>query len=447
MKLRSLIVAMCVLAGLMWALYWSNRHPKSADTAEASVPPAPKILSLKEDDISKIELKKNGASSIVLAKQNGSWQITQPQPLGADQSTVSSMLASLASLNAERLVEDKASSWNQYGLGDGAFEAEISEKDKTQNLMLGDATPTGSAVYARLEGDPRVFTVATYEKNNIEKDVNDLRDKRLITASSDKISKVELLAKKQDMEFGRNKDEWQIVKPTPLRADATQVEDLVRNLTDAKMELGSSDDAKKTAAAFASGTPVATAKVTDESGTQELQVRKNKDDYYAKSSIVDGIYKISSTVGQGLDKGLDDFRNKKLFDFGYSDPNKIEMHDGSKSYFLTHGGEDWWNGTSQKLDSASAQSLIDKIRDLSSSKFLDSGFTQPTTIELTVTSKDNKLVEKVLIAKNGDNFVAKRDNEPSLYQINSQTVSDLEKAAQDLKLAPAPAGTPAKARK
>jgi hypothetical protein len=447
MKLRSLIVAMCVLAGLMWALYWSNRHPKSADTAEASVPPAPKILSLKEDDISKIELKKNGASSIVLAKQNGSWQITQPQPLGADQSTVSSMLASLASLNAERLVEDKASSWNQYGLGDGAFEAEISEKDKTQNLMLGDATPTGSAVYARLEGDPRVFTVATYEKNNIEKDVNDLRDKRLITASSDKISKVELLAKKQDMEFGRNKDEWQIVKPTPLRADATQVEDLVRNLTDAKMELGSSDDAKKTAAAFASGTPVATAKVTDESGTQELQVRKNKDDYYAKSSIVDGIYKISSTVGQGLDKGLDDFRNKKLFDFGYSDPNKIEMHDGSKSYFLTHGGEDWWNGTSQKLDSASAQSLIDKIRDLSSSKFLDSGFTQPTTIELTVTSKDNKLVEKVLIAKNGDNFVAKRDNEPSLYQINSETVSDLEKAAQDLKLAPAPAGTPAKARK
>ena len=447
MKIRSLLITLFVLAGLTGALYWSDRHPKSAETAEASAPASPKILSLKEDDISKIELKKSGAAAVVLAKTNGNWRISEPQALGADQSTVSSLLTSLASLNSERLVEDKASDLKQYGLGEGGYEALITEKDnKTHNLVLGDATPTGSAVYARLDGDPRVFTVATYEKNNIEKDLSDLRDKRLITANSDKISKIELIAKKQDMEFGRNKDEWQILKPMPLRADGGQVEDLVRNLTDAKMELSSSDDAKKIAAAFAAGTPVATAKVTDESGTQELQVRKNKDDYYAKSSIVDGIYKVGSTVGQGLDKGLDDFRNKKLFEFGYSDPNKIEVHDGSNSYFLTRGGEDWWNGSSQKLDSASAQSLIDKIRDLSASKFLDSGFAQPT-IELTVTSKDNKLVEKVLIAKSGDNFVAKRENEPSLYQINSPAVSDLEKAAQDLKLAPAPSGKPAPSSK
>jgi Domain of unknown function (DUF4340) len=147
-----------------------------------------------------------------------------------------------------------------------------------------------------------------------------------------------------------------------------------------------------------------------------------------------------------LDKGLDDFRNKKLFDFGYMEPNKIEMHDGANSYFLTHGGEDWWNGSSQKMDSTSAQSLIDKIRDLSSTKFLESGFTQPT-LELTVISKDNKLTEKVLISKSGDNFIAKRDGEPSLYQISSQAVSDLEKAAQDLKPAAAPPPNPPKSSK
>ena len=447
MKLRGLIITLFVLAGLTGALYWSDRHPKSAETAEASAPASPKILSLKEDNISKIELMKSGAPAIVLAKTNGDWRISEPQALGADQSTVSSMLTSLASLNSERLVEEKASDLKQYGLGEGAYEALITEKEnKTHNLILGDATPTGNAVYARLDGDPRVFTIATYEKNNIEKDLSDLRDKRLITANSDKISKIELIAKKQDMEFGRNKDEWQIVKPQPLRADGTQVEDLLRNLTDAKMVLSATDDPKKMATGFASATPVATAKVTDESGTEELQVRKNKDDYYAESSVVDGVYKVASTVGQGMDKGLDDFRNKKLFDFGYSDPNKIEVHDGTKNYFLTRGGDDWWNGTSQKLDPGSAQSLIDKIRDLSASKFLESGFTQPT-IELTVTSKDNKLTEKVLIAKSGDNYVAKRENEPSLYQINSQAVSDLEKAAQDLKLAAAPQANPAKPAK
>ena len=47
-------------------------------------------------------------------------------------------------------------------------------------------------------------------------------------------------------------------------------------------------------------------------------------------------------LGTGLDKSLDDFRNKKLFDFGFTDVNKLEMHDGAKSYFLTKGGQDWW---------------------------------------------------------------------------------------------------------
>jgi hypothetical protein len=57
------------------------------------------------------------------------------------------------------------------------------------------------------------------------------------------------------------------------------VEEIVRKLRDAKMEVTSSDaDAKKAAAAFASGTPVATAKVTDAASTQELQIRKSKED-------------------------------------------------------------------------------------------------------------------------------------------------------------------------
>ena len=433
MKLRGLIVAMVVLLGLMGILIWSNKHPKSAESAEASAETPPKILSLKEDDISKIDLKKKDAAEIVLAKNNGKWQIDAPKPLAADQTTVSTMLSTLSSLSSGRLVEDKASNLNQYGLEEPAFETDLTLKDnKTQKLLLGDNTPTGNAVYAKLGNDLRVFTVHTYEKNSIDRTLNDLRDKRLLTVNQDKISKVELLAKKQDIEFGRNKDEWQIVKPKPMRADGTQVDDLVRNLTDAKMDLSASDDAKKIAAAFASATPVATAKVTDESGTQELQVRKNKDDYYAKSSVVDGVYKVNSSVGQGMDKNLDDFRNKKLFDFGFSDPNKLELHDGSKSYFLIRSGEDWWNGNGQKLDVGTAQSLIDKVRELSAAEFADSGFAQPV-IDLSVTWNDGKRVEKVSISKGGDNYIAKRENEPSLYQIDSKAVSDLQKAAEDLK--------------
>ena len=437
MKLRGLIVATVVLAGLTGALYWSNRQ-KPAETASADAPP--KILTLKPDDISKIDLKKKGGDELVLARDSsGKWQITAPQPMGVEQSAVSPMLSSLSGLTSERLVEDKASDLGQYGLSDPVLTATITEKNsKTHGLLLGDQTPAGSAVYAKLEGDPRVFTIASYNKSSIDKNVNDLRDKRLLTVDADKISKVELIAKKEDIEFGRNKDGWQIVKPKPLRADDGQVAQLVRTLTDARMDLGGAgQDPKKTAAAFAAAAPVATVKVTAESGTQELQVRNSKDDYYAKSSVVEGAYKVPSSVGKGLDKGLEDFRNKKLFDFGFSDPNKIEIHDGAKSYFLTKGGNDWWNGSGKKLDAGSAQEVVDKLRDLSASKFVDSGFTTPT-IELTVLSNDGKRIEKVQIAKKDAGYIARREGEASLYELDAQAVTDLEKAADEMKVSAPP---------
>ena len=441
MKLRGLIIATVILAGLTGALYWSNRQ-KPADTAAASADAPPKILSLKQDDISKIDLKKKGADELVLARDgSGKWRITAPEPLNVEQSTVSPMLSSLSTLTSERLVEEKASDLGQYGLSDPALTATITEKNnQTHELLLGDNTPAGNAVYAKLENDPRVFIIASYNKSSIDKSVNDLRDKQLLTVDADKISKLELIAKKEDIEFGRNKDAWQIVKPKPLRADGGQVEQLVRTLTDARMDLSGTDqDPKKAASAFAAATPVATARVTAESGTQELQIRKNKDDYYAKSSAVDGVYKVASSVGKGLDKGLEDFRNKKLFDFGFSDPNKIEIHDGTKSYFLTKGGDDWWNGNSKKLDAGSAQSVVDKMRDLAASRFLDSGFTAPA-IELTVTSNDGKRVEKVQIAKKDAGYIARREGDSSLYELGAQTVTDFEKAAEEMKVAAAPAG-------
>ena len=121
------------------------------------------------------------------------------------------------------------------------------------------------------------------------------------------------------------------------------------------------------------------------------------------------------------------------------DPNKIEIRTGSKTYFLTKGGEDWWSGSAKKMDAASVDDLLEKIRDLSADKFVDSGFTE-SQIDLTVTSNNAKRVEKVAIAKAGDKYIAKRENDATLYQLDAKAVDDLTKAADDLK----PAGAPAK---
>jgi hypothetical protein len=441
MKLQGLMVAAVVLAALVGALYWSNRH-KPADEAEKSASAAPKILTINEADINRIAIKKS-TGEITLAKDSaGKWQIVTPQALPADDSAASGLASTLSDLSSERLVEDKAGDLARYGLNQPKLQVTVSSKNKNQTLLIGDDTPTSSGAYAKLDGDPRVFTVAISTKTSLDKSLNDLRDKRLLPVDSDKISQVELIGKQEDIAFGRDKDRWQIVKPKPLRADGSAVDELVNKLSDASMELGSDDDAKKTASAFASGAPVATAKVTTDSGTQELQVRKNKTDYYAKSSAVAGVYKVASDLGEALDKKLDDFRDKNLFDFGYTDPDKIELHDGANAQYITKGGHDWFGGDGKKLDTRSVVAVLAKLRAMQASKFVDSGFTTPEMM-IFVTSGGGKNVEKVSISKAGDGYIAKRENDSSLYALPSSTVDDLRKAFADLKPA---AATPALAK-
>jgi hypothetical protein len=467
MKNRGLIIAAAVLAGLLGLLYWSNRQPQSDSASQPSPTPsepAPTILTLNEGDVTRIEIKKKGDAPLVIAKNtDGKWQITAPKTLAVDDSAISSMLSTLSSLNSERLVEEKATNPGRYGLADPGLEINITDKNNTTHkLLIGDDTPTSSGAYAQLAGDARVFTIASFSKTSLDKGLNDLRDKRLITAETGKITRLELITRQQTIEFGRDKEQWQILKPKPLRADGAKVDELVRSITEAKMDLTDSPDEtpdstespspgpspgsgkststdkssgngkkgetaeSRTASAFASGSAVATVRVTTDSGTQQIEVRKNKDDYYAKSSVAAGVFKVGSDLGEAVDKKLDDFRNKKVFDFGSADPSKIEIVDGAKTYSLSKSGEDWMAADGKKHEKAGVDALITKLRDLEATEFAASAF-GAAELQIAITSSDGKRVERASLAKGSKNTLARREGESSLYVLDENLIADIKK--------------------
>ncbi len=447
MKLSRLLIAAVVLAGLSAALWWSNKK-EDEKANKPAVDTAPKILALTEPTIVGIEIKKRSGEDTVLSKNDSNvWSITAPKPLPADQAALLTVIGAAGSLPADRLIDDNATDLASYGLAPAADEVTFKMKDgKTTTLLIGDSNPTGNDVYAKVAGDGHLYTMPSSSKTTFDKESKDLRDKRLLTFDQEKATRVELNAKKEAVEFGRiNQTDWQILKPKPLRADGFAVEELVRKLKEAVMDTSVSDeDAKKAAASFASATPVATVKVTDPGGTQTLEVRKvasgtgkdkdkDKDfDYYAKSSVVDGVYKVSKELGTGVDKGLDDFRNKKIFDFGFSDPTKIDFKDGPRVASYQKSG-DKWTSNGKPMDSTTVQALVDKLRDLSAAKFVDTGFTTPQ-VEITVVSNDGKRTEHVAIAPEpGGKFIAKREGEAAMYEIDGNTVAEMRGVAADVK--------------
>ena len=408
---------------------------KKAKEGQPAADAPPKILALGADTVKQIEIRHRGDPPVTLQLSGSKWAITAPKPLPADSAAVSGVTAAASTLTAERVVDPNVTDLVSYGLAPALIEVDLTAKNgKTSKLLIGDNTPTGSAVYAKLDGDPRLFTMASGSKSAFDKEVKDLRDKSLLPFAQDKVSHIEITAQKQTYEFVRKgENEWQIVKPKAMRADTIQTDDLVQRLKNAEMDLSGVQDDKKNAAAFNAAPALAVAKVTDQDGTKTLEIRKAKDDYFAKSSAVEGVYKVSKTLGDGLDKPVDNFRNKKVFDFGFSDPTRIEVTDGGKTSIFDKSGETWTSG-GKKMDVTSVQAFIDRLRDLAATKFVDAGFTAPV-VTATVLSNQGKLHEKVEIAPaaSGGNFLARRDGDASFYELDANAVKELRQAVGDVR--------------
>jgi hypothetical protein len=96
----------------------------------------------------------------------------------------------------------------------------------------------------------------------------------------------------------------------------------------------------------------------------------------------------------------------------------------------------------KKMDPLTVENFVGTIRALTATKFVTSGFSSPA-INMTVTSNDGKRVEKVQIAKSGNDYIGKREDGSLLYQMDAKNVDDMRKALDGLK----PAAPPEPAKK
>ncbi|MGH9605816.1 MAG: DUF4340 domain-containing protein [Terracidiphilus sp.] len=433
MRFRGLAIACVVLLALSGVLYWSGHHKKASPASAANSTPV--ILKVDPASLAGITIRPKDAPPVSLTRQStGVWQIAAPTQLPADQQTVKDMVSSLSPLNGVQVIETNAANLAEYGLAQPSLELDIGEKNGSeQRLLFGDNTPTGDSAYAMVAGNPRVYTAYVFNKTDLDKTLGQLRDTRLITANPDKMSRIDLTEGGQTIDFGRNSTgNWEIQQPGPYRADALAVDGVADALSGVRMNL-TGPGSQNADAHFALGKPVATVKVTAPVGTETLEVRKDNGIYYAKSSVAQGAYQIDPSLAGSLNKKLDGFRNKTVFDFSYNEPSEVDLQiEGSngrtQSWYLKRSGGDWWLD-GKKMDADSVENVVSALRDLTATGFATTGFGKPE-IEATVISNRGSLVEKVSIAKTGGTYLAMRANEPTLYVLDGGAVEGLSSAAQ-----------------
>src|SRR3954453_9259920 len=113
MKPKGLLIAVVLLAVLGVAVWYSNKQEaaKAGKTDTTTV----KVLTIPEDQFQEIRIRKVTGETERLSRASGKWRLVEPKDMAADQDAVSSMVNALSSLNADRVVEDKADDLKNYG--------------------------------------------------------------------------------------------------------------------------------------------------------------------------------------------------------------------------------------------------------------------------------------------------------------------------------------------
>src|ERR1700744_119767 len=175
MKFRGLLSAVVILAALGGVLYWSQRHPPSADNSQSEK--LPTIAAVPARNVVSFTLAAKGAAPITVEAHGADqWEITSPIQTPADHDAVAGILNSITRLTADRIVADHAANPAQYGLADPAVTLDVAEKgNQSAQLVFGDHTPTGGDTYAMARGDAHVYTVADFTLQAVSKSLDQLR--------------------------------------------------------------------------------------------------------------------------------------------------------------------------------------------------------------------------------------------------------------------------------
>ncbi|HET7101890.1 MAG TPA: DUF4340 domain-containing protein, partial [Terriglobia bacterium] len=326
-KYLQTLIALAVLAGL-WGIFTYYGRKKPSPASEKKSAAAQKILPVKNGQIVAFTVTAPGGKAVTCTRNGNIWQITAPAELKADSSTIDSFLSSLTGATPSEVVAEQAGSLKEFGLDPPETTIEVKTNAKPQEftLRLGSSTPTNSGIYAQVAGQQRVFTLAGYLKDSLEKNLFDFRNKKVVTLEGDSIRRMDVSYRKGGFQLVKNADGiWDLILPPPVRANHFTVQGLVDELNNASMQ-SIVAESRKDPARYGFSNPTLTIHLTGAGGSQTLLLgKKDGSNYYAMNTAVGPVFTLGSDFLSQFQKQPSDLRSKDLFTFSTYEAKQVTV--------------------------------------------------------------------------------------------------------------------------
>jgi len=431
--LRSFLVLVVIAAALGGYLYYDSKHPASDEKKEDKV-----FADVQSDKIDQVTIKSDKGETTTAAKQGETWQETAPAKVPADEAEISGITSNLASLTVSRVIDEQASDLKQYGLDPARIEVGFRSGGKDRKLLLGQKTPTGSDLYARLPDKPRVFLVPSYVESSFNKSPFDLRDKTILKIDRDKVDSLTIDTPDHTIKVVKQGADWRLTQPIDARADFGTVEGLVGRLNTTQMKAIAANDADANALKeYGLDKPAVTVHVDSGSAQAGLALGKEAGDgvVYARDLSRPVVFTVESALADELKKPAADLRLKDLFDARSFNTTRVEITRAGQTVAFEKDKDTWKQvaPAAKAVDGAKVDALITALTNTRATGFVDKAPALDTPDITAALKFDEGKQEKVAFAKQGSDAFARRDGDKGAAKIDASALDGIVKALDALR--------------
>ena len=426
------VVVLVLLGGYIYLYEWDT----PANTGEEKEKP---FASLQSDAIEEVQIRAASGETSRATKTEGGWQLVEPVKAEADPSELSAVTSNLSSLEMQRVVEEAPADLARYGLDPPRVDVAFRVKgDKNfRHLLLGEKTPTGSDLYAKLQDGKRVFVVSSYLDNTFNRTPFDLRDKSILEFDREKVDTVEITSGATAVQFARSGGEWKIAKPIAARGDYGAIEAVVTRLSSGQMQRivdANGGDLKQ----YGLAKPSVTATVNTGSARAALLLGNTESgSVYAKDASRPMVFAVEESLATDLKKDVGEFRRKDVFDFRSFNAQRVEIKRGAETYIFEKtkdkDGKEVWKKGGQDADTTKVEDLLTKLSNLRAQSFESTTHAALKSPELVVTATYDGKTETVQLGRAGTDAYASRADEPGSAKLETVPYEDALKALDALK--------------
>lgn len=436
------IILLIIAIPIAWYAYYDSTKGPVDDS-----PKRDKVFTVEAEKIEELEIKSESGDRTTLRRKGTDWEIVQPVTAASDQAAVSGITSNLTSVEIQRVIDEKPADLKEYGLADPRVEVAFKANGQQRRLQLGQKTPSGSDVYAKLSDDPKVFLVSSYLDSTFNRGTFDLRDKSVLKLDREQIDTMEVTTTGRTARFEKKSGEWQIAQPPTGRADFSAIDGLVSRVSSVQMKsvVPDASDLKQ----YGLDKPAVTVRLGSGSSQATLLIGGAADaeaSVYAKDLSRPAVFTIDSTLLEDLKKDPSEYRQKDLFDARSFNTTRLEIvRNGQTTVFektkvkdKDGKEEEKWRQTApsaREVDAAKIEALMSAATGARATSFVDgaatTGLNKP---ELSMAFKyDEGKEERVTFARSGGAAYASRVGSPGAAKIETSVIDAIVKALEDLK--------------